>query len=177
MFNLITLDGFFEGIGNDISWHNVDDEFNEFAHEQLNTADLLLFGRKTYELMAGYWSSPDALESDPITTKMMNQINKIVFSRTLQSADWENTTLLKNAEDEVLKLKQIEGKNIFIFGSSDLAVNLAKKGLVDEYRIIINPLFLGKGKTLLQGIENKINLTHINTRTFKNGNILIYYKS
>ncbi len=83
MFNLVTLDGYFEGPNRDISWHNVDAAFNAYAVDMLNSVDTLLFGRVTYELMARFWPSPDAIKNDPLVAERMNNLSKIVFSRTL----------------------------------------------------------------------------------------------
>ena len=176
LFNMTTLDGFFEGPNQDISWHNADEEFNEFAIDQLNESGALLFGRVTYQLMANYWPTESAINDDPIVAGLMNSLPKIVFSKTLDKAEWNNSRLVKeNVAEEVLKLKQQPGKDIAIFGSSDLAVTLAKNGLIDEYRIIVNPVFLGDGTPLLKGIKEKINLKLLKTRTFKSGNVLLYY--
>lgn len=177
MFNLVTLDGYFEGPNREIDWHNVDDEFNEFAIEQLNTTDLLLFGRVTYELMASYWPTETAVKNDPIVAGKMNSLPKIVFSNMLSSVEWNNTRLVKeNITEEILKLKQQPGKDIFIFGSSDLSLTFIKHGLIDEYRIIVNPVVLGSGKPLFKGIDSRLNLKLIKTRTFKSGNVLLYYE-
>jgi dihydrofolate reductase len=177
LFNLITLDGFFEGPNRDISWHNVDEEFNEFAIEQLNSADLLLFGRVTYELMASYWPTPTAIKNDPIIAQEMNSIAKIVFSRTMNKVDWNNTRLIKeNAAEETSKLKQQPGKNILIFGSADLASEFMKLGLIDEFRIIVNPILLGNGTPLFKDISDRMKLNLLKTRTFRSGNVLLYYE-
>jgi dihydrofolate reductase len=176
LFNMTTLDGFFEGPNQDISWHNVDEEFNDFAIEQLNEIGTLLFGRVTYQGMASYWPTELAIRDDPAVAGLMNSLPKIVFSKTLDKAEWNNSRLIKeNAVDEVLKLKQQPGKDIAIFGSSDLAVTLAQNGVIDEYRIIVNPVFLGNGTSLLKGIKEKLNLKLLNARIFKSGNVLLYY--
>jgi len=176
LFNMTTLDGFFEGPNQDISWHNVDAEFNEFAIDQLKQVDTLLFGRVTYQGMASYWPTELAISDDPVVAGLMNSLPKIVFSRSLQKAEWSYTSLVNsNVAEEVSKLKQQPGKEIAIFGSSDLAVTLAESGLIDEYRIIINPVFLGKGTPLLKGITDKLNLQLLKSRTFKSGNVLLYY--
>jgi dihydrofolate reductase len=173
---MTTLDGFFEGPNQDISWHNVDEEFNDFAIEQLNEISTLLFGRVTYQVMASYWPTEFARKDDPIVAGLMNSLSNIVFSKTLDEAGWNNTKLVKeNIAEEVLKLKQQPGKDIAIFGSSDLAVTLAEQGLIDEYRIIVNPVFLGHGTSLLKGIHEKLNLRLLKSRTFKSGNVLLYY--
>lgn len=177
LFDVITLDGFFEGPEREIDWHQVDDEFNEFAIEQLQEFNLLIFGRITYELMANYWPTTAALADDPNIAKTMNSIPKIVFSRALAKADWNNTTLVKEfrAED-VLSLKQQAGKDIGIFGSSHLAVSFMKNNLIDEYRILINPLILGRGRTLFHGIDQRMNFQLLRTKVFHNGNVLLSYK-
>jgi dihydrofolate reductase len=176
LFNMTTLDGFFEGPNQDISWHHTDEEFNEFAIDQLNEIDTLLFGRITYQGMASYWPTESAINDDPEVAGLMNSLPKIVFSRTLDQAEWNNSRLVKeNVGEEVLQLKAQPGKDIAIFGSSDLAVTLAEAGLIDEYRIILNPVFLGNGTSLLKGIKEKVNLKLLRARTFKSGNVLLYY--
>jgi dihydrofolate reductase len=177
-FMLISLDGFFEGPDRDINWHNVDAEFNEFALEQLNSVDMLLFGRVTYELMAGYWPSPAAVTDDPIVAGRMNSLPKIVFSKTLSGVDWQNTRLVRNDfVKEISNLKQQPGRDMIIFGSSDLAVTFIEHGLIDEYRIMVNPVVLGNGKALFKGLQNKLDLELLKTRVFASGNVLLYYSS
>lgn len=176
LFNMVTLDGFFEGPNQDISWHNVDEEFNEFAIQQLGEVDTLLFGRVTYQGMASYWPTESAKKNDPVVAEMMNGMPKYVFSTTLETVDWHNSRLLKgNAVEQVVEMKQQLGKDIAIFGSSNLAVTLAEENLIDEYRIIINPVVLGHGTSLLRGITDRLDLTLLNTRVFKSGNVLLYY--
>lgn len=176
LFNMVTLDGFFEGPNQDISWHNVDEEFNEFAINQLREVDTLLFGRVTYQGMASYWPTEAAKREDPIVAGFMNSLPKIVVSTSLDSLEWNNSKLIKeNIQEEISKLKQEPGKEIAIFGSSDLAATLAEYGLIDEYRIIVNPVFLGDGTPLLKGIKDRLNLELLKARTFKSGNVLLYY--
>ena len=177
LFNLTSLDGYFEGPDRDINWHNVDEEFNEFAIQQTGEFGALLFGRVTYELMASYWPTEAAKRDDPLIAELMNSLPKIVFSRTLQKVEWENTKLVKrNFIEIVSELKNEDGKDVAILGSSDLAVTLMEHGLIDEFRIMINPVVLGNGKPLFQGIKSKLDLRLIKTRTFKSGNILLYYE-
>ena len=176
-FMLTTLDGFYEGPNKEIDWHNVDEEYNQFAIDQLNSVDVLLFGRVTYELMASYWTTEAATTNDPIVADKMNHLPKIVFSKTLASVEWQNTRLVKeNIAEEIAKLQRQPGKDLIIFGSSDLAVTLIQDGLIDEYRIMVNPVVLGNGKPLFRGIKNKLNLRLIDTRKFKSGNVLLYYE-
>jgi dihydrofolate reductase len=107
----------------------------------------------------------------------MNRLPKVVFSRTLPSATWQNTRLVKdNIEQEVIKLKAQPGRDLIILGSSDLSVSLIAHGLIDEFRIMLNPVALGKGKPLFKGLQERLNLELINTRTFKSGNVLLYYR-
>jgi len=174
---MISVDGYFEGPNREIDWHNVDNEFNDYAIGFLNSVDTLLFGRVTYELMAAYWPTDSALSDDPIVADKMNSLEKIVFSRTLKKADWHNTTLIKKDIAETVEiLKDKPGKDIAIFGSSDLALALLPSGLIDELTILINPVILGQGKTLFRGIDSRLNLKLLRTKIFRSGNVMLCYK-
>lgn len=176
-FNLISLDGYFEGPNRDINWHHVDEEFNDFAIQQTSEFGALLFGRVTYELMASYWPTDAAKQDDPTVARLMNSLPKIVFSNTLHKIEWENTRLVKdNFVEEASKLKEQPGKDIAIFGSSDLAVTFIDLGLVDEFRIMVNPVVLGGGKPILQGIKSHLELKLLKVKEFKSGNVLLYYE-
>jgi dihydrofolate reductase len=177
VFNLVTLDGYFEGLNREIDWHNVDAEFNEHAVDMLNSVDMVIFGRVTYELMANYWPTPDAIKNDPIVAGKMNSLSKIVFSRTLKKAEWNNTRLVKdNIEEEIKNMKKQQGKDMVILGSGSIVSKLAPLGLIDEYRIMVNPVVLGSGMSLFKGIKDRLNLKLIKTKTFKSGNVLLYYE-
>lgn len=177
VFNLVTLDGYFEGPNRDISWHNVDAEFNEYAIDMLDSVDSLLFGRVTYELMASFWPTPDAIKNDPIVAGKMNALPKIVFSKTLKKVEWNNTRLVKdNIEKEIKKMKNQPGKDMALLGSGSIMSEFAKGGLLDEYRIMVNPIILGDGNPLFKGIKDRMNLKLIKARTFRNGNVLLYYE-
>ena len=177
MFNLITLDGYFEGPENDIGWHQVDDEFNEFAIEQLSSTDGLIFGRLTYQLMANFWPTPAGLEGEPATANLMNSLPKYVFSKTLTKVEWNNTSLVKGeAVRELNKLKQGHGNDLFIFGSADLSSTFTKNGLIDEYRLILNPIVLGAGVPLFKDNGEMLKMKLLKTRLFHNGNVLLYYQ-
>ena len=174
---MITLDGFFAGPKGEIDWHNVDEEFNEFAIDQLNTAGGLIFGRVTYLFMASYWPTPTAITDDPVVAAKMNSIPKIVFSKTLENVGWNNTRLVKgNIVEEISKLKEQPGKDLYIFGSANLASSFIQKGLIDEYRIILNPVVLGSGIPLFQDIQDRLNLKLVKVRAFRSGNVLLYYE-
>jgi dihydrofolate reductase len=176
-FLVTTLDGYYEGPNQEFDWPVVDDEFNDFAIQQLDDIDTLLFGRVTYQGMAGYWPTPAAQEDDPKVAERMNSISKIVVSRTLDTAEWANTRLIKDhVVEELTRLKQQPGKDIAIFGSSALTVSLLRAGLVDELRIMVNPVVLGDGKSLFRTADERISLQLLKTRPFKSGNVLLYYQ-
>ncbi len=175
VFNLVTLDGFFEGPNHDISWHNVDAEFNDLAEQQLADLGMLVFGRVTYELMASYWPTPTAIENDPHVANAMNALPKVVFSRTLKTADWQNTRLVStDAAVEVANLKQQAGKDIALFGSAQLQSSLLQTGLIDELRLMLNPIILGRGTPLFKP-EDHLKLTLLDTKPFRSGNVLLIY--
>jgi dihydrofolate reductase len=159
-----------------IDWHNFSEEMTAFSVEQINTVDTILFGRATYEGMASYWPTPAAGADSPVIAEKMNALPKIVFSRTLEQAEWSNTRLVRgDAADEVARLKEQPGGDMIIFGSSDLAASLAPRGLIDEYRIMVNPILLGEGKPLFRGLSGDVPLTLLQARTFGNGNVLLSY--
>jgi dihydrofolate reductase len=173
-FMMTTANGLYERGPWQIDWHNTDEEFNDFAIEQLDRMDTLVFGRKTYEGMVGYWTTPEAIESDPIVAGKMNGMAKVVVSKTLARADWSNTRVVRDPE-AIAALKREPGKDALLIGSSDLAVSLGALGLIDEYRIMVNPIALGNGKPVLQGLAADLNLRLLRTRTFTNGNVLLTY--
>jgi dihydrofolate reductase len=176
-FMVVTLDGYYEGPEGEFDWPNVDDEFNEFAISQLNDIDTLVFGRATYEGMASYWPTPAALEDDPAITDRMNGIPKVVLSSTLGSADWENSTLVKgNAAEAIGELKQRPGKDLAMFGSPTLTASLIEQGLVDELRVMVQPILLGAGKSLFAALHQRVPVTLERTTVFRSGNVLLHYR-
>jgi len=177
VFNMITADGYFEGPKHELDWHIVDAEFNDFATRQLDEADTLLFGRRTFELMAGYWPTESARKDDPVVAEKMNKLEKLVFSHTLKSVDWQNSTII--TEDSIGQLRDYRerpGKALLLFGSSNLCVGLLKAGLIDEIRLMVNPIILGKGNPLFGGLAKPLRLGLIRTRTFRSGNVLLCYR-
>ena len=175
-FNMVTLDGFFEGPNGEIDWHNADNqEFNEFAIEQTSAVDTLLFGRKTYHIMASYWPTETAISADPLIADLMNRLSKIVFSRTLESVDWNNTRLVReNAQQEVQNLKMQPGKDMAIFGSANLISSLME--VIDEHRVMVNPILLGQGNPLFKKSAHQTKLRLVDSRTFDSGNVLLSYQ-
>ncbi len=173
---LISVDGYFEGVDHDISWHHVDGEFNEFAIQQLAEIGTLLFGHRTYDLMASYWPTAQGVGDSGGVAKAMNEMPKVIVSHQAFKADWNNTTVVsENVISAIGELKRHPGKDIAIFGSNNLCVSLMEAGLMDEFRIMVNPVALGKGSSLFTGLSKKSELTFIKSREFKNGNILHYF--
>jgi dihydrofolate reductase len=176
-FLVTTVDGYYEGPNQEFDWPVVDDEFNEFAVQQLDEIDTLLFGRVTYEGMAAYWPTPAAQEDDPRVATRMNNISKIVVSRTLDKAEWANTRLVNDdVAEEITALKGQPGKDIAIFGSSSLTVSLLRLGLVDELRIMVMPVVLGDGMSVFRTADERISLKLLKTRVFSSGNVLLTYQ-
>lgn len=176
-FNFITMNGYFKGPNEDIRWHRHGEEENEYANEGLQSGSTLLFGRVTYEMMASFWPTPMAKETAKATAEGMNKAEKIVFSRTLKKAEWNNTRIVKdNMLEEVKKLKQVPGKDMTLLGSGSIITQLAEQGLIDEYLVMVDPVALGDGTPILKGIRKKLDLQLINTRTFKSGVVLLCYQ-
>ena len=175
MWNMVTLDGFFEGPKSwEIDWYEYvwGDEMDQLSLEQSKSIGMLLFGRVTYEGMAAYWSSA----TDQIA-EFMNSIPKVVFSRTLERADWNNTRLVKgNAEEEVANLKQQPGKDLYIFGSANLSSTLMRHGLIDEYRLGLNPIVLGGGNPLFKPSPDRTKMKLLDARTMKSGLVILRYE-
>ena len=178
VYNAMSLDGYFTDANGDMSWaHKRDPEWQAFVSENASGGGQLLFGRVTYELMASFWPTPLAAQSNPIVVERMNSLRKFVFSTTLKHAAWNNTTLLKgDLPAEVRKLKQEPGPNIVIMGSGSIVAQLADAGLVDEYQIVLNPLVVGNGRTLFEGVKRKLPMKLARSRAFGNGNVVLYYE-
>jgi dihydrofolate reductase len=177
MWNIITLDGYFEGNKNwDLPFHEVvwGTELEKLSLEQLHSADYLAFGRVTYEGMAAHWTKAEGELVE--ISELMNKIPKLVFSKTLKSVDWNNSTLIKeNASAEIKKLKAQGGKDMYVFGSANLSQTFINDNLFDEYRIGIAPVILGRGRPLFkQGISSK-NLTLVSTQQLSNGGVVLKY--
>jgi dihydrofolate reductase len=176
-FLVVTLDGFYEGPDGEFDWPNVDEEFYEFAIAQLRDTDLLVFGRRTYEGMASYWPTPAARQDDPVVAELMNTLPKVVVSTTLASADWNSSTVVGgDLAEGITRLKQRPGKGIGIFGSPTLTVSLIELGVVDELRVMVNPIALGDGHSLFRTARERLPLELHQARIFKSGNVLLTYR-
>jgi dihydrofolate reductase len=179
VFNQVTLDGYFSGPNGDLSWaHKQDPEWDKFVADNAKGGGTLLFGRVTYEMMVAFWPTPEAMKAFPKVAEGMNKSQKVVFSRTLDKVSWQNTKLVKNGmADEVRKMKGQPGQGMTILGSGKVVSQLASEGLIDEYQLVVNPIALGKGRTMFEGVKAPVNLTRTSTREFKNGNILTVYSA
>jgi len=177
VFNFVTLNGYYKGLHEDISWHKHGGEEAEYSAEGAQSESILLFGRVTYEMMAGFWPTPLASETMPVVADGMNKSEKIVFSTTLKKAEWSNTRIIKsNIVEEIKKIKETPGKDMTILGSGSILTQFAEKGLIDEYQIMVDPVAIGDGIPIFKGIKLPLNLRLTNTRTFKSGVILLCYE-
>jgi dihydrofolate reductase len=176
-FMMVSIDGYHETTTGELFWHNVDEEFDEFAAAQIDDADTLLFGRTTYLGMAEFWRSPAALEVDPGMAERMNLLPKIVVSGSLADADWAPSRLISSdAVAQLIKLKEQPGKDILLLGSSTLAASLLAAGVLDELRLMVNPVVLGEGHSVLSG-AGRSGLELAAVRRFASGNVLLTYAS
>lgn len=178
VFNSVTLDGYFTGVDGDLSWaHKNDPEWNEFVAGNAKGQGTLLFGRVTYDMMVSWWPTPNAIKAFPEVAEGMNKAPKVVFSRTLDKATWNNTKLVKgDPAAEVRKMKKEPGSDMVILGSGSIISQLAPEGLIDEYQLVVNPIVLGAGRTMFEGVKEKVALKPTKTRTFGNGNVLLTYE-
>ena len=175
----VSLDGFIEGPDREIDWHMVDDELHAHFNEQLSAMGAFLSGRVTYELMAGFWPTADA---DPSSTgpmvefaRIWRDMPKIVFSRTLERADWNTTIVRDVVADQVMELKAQPGGDL-VLGGADLAAAFMRHDLIDEYRLYVHPIVIGQGKPLFPALDARINLQLAEARTFGNGVVLLRYQ-
>jgi dihydrofolate reductase len=176
LFMMTTLDGYFEGPNHDISWHNADnEEFAKFAEDQLDETDTLIFGRRTYELMAEFWPSEEAIKAEPGTATRMNSLKKVVFSHNPISTDWQNVESSNNVVEKMHQLKNTPSKDIAVLASSNLCLTLIEEGLLEEIRVMVNPIILGKGTPLFDGTDKLLQFTLKASRAFNSGNVLLTY--
>ncbi|MBK9256858.1 MAG: dihydrofolate reductase family protein [Saprospiraceae bacterium] len=176
-FLFLTINGFYKGLNDDISWHDHGEEGVAFSENQLKKENILLFGRKTYELMSSFWTSKLAFDYFPTVAKGMNNAEKMVLSTTLNSLIWQNTSILKNNPIEQLQqIKETPGKNITILGSGSVVTQLGEVMLIDEYQFLIDPIAIGKGTPCFENIHSKLELTLTESKIFqKSGSVLLTY--
>ncbi len=176
-FTFLSLDGYYKGIDEDITWHRHGEEENQYSEDSLESNNILLFGRTTYEVMYSFWPTPMAAKLFPKVALGMNKAAKIVFSNSFQSVYWNNTQIMNgNIIDTIRRLKSTEGDNLSILGSGSMVRQFSESALIDSYQIMIDPVVLGKGTSLFNGMKNKLDLELVDTRVFKSGVILLIYQ-
>ena len=178
VFNQISLDGFIADLQGDMSWaHKQDAEWNDWVASNASGGGELVFGRVTYQQMASFWPTPQALQSMPVVAEHMNQGPKVVFSRSLEKAEWHNTRLFKRDIGAAVRgLKEEPGRDLVLLGSASIVSQLAQLGLIDAYQLVLNPVVLGAGKSMFAGLERRLDLKLTQTRVFKNGNVAVSYE-
>lgn len=180
----LSLDGFASGPNDELDWISYDSELEAYAHTMHDLTDAVIWGRRTYEGMAGYWltvpGNPESTPAEREHARWLDNATKIVVSRTLDRIDWNNTTntvLIKdNIAEQINKIKAQPGKDIWFLGSTMLAQTFMQLDLIDEYRININPSVLGVGKPLFANVTRKIPLKLLETKTFKSGVVALRYE-
>jgi dihydrofolate reductase len=178
-FMEISVDGYYCDLHGNMNFAHKppdDSEWQTFVAGNVKGEGILLFGRTTYEMMAAWWPTPAAAEAMPEVAARMNARPKIVFSRTLRSADWNNTTLLKNDIVETVRLmKEKKGPDMTILGSGSIVTQLASEGLIDEFQIVVNPVALGGGQSLFSGLSQQLDLVLTKSERFNNGSVVLWY--
>ena len=174
----VSLDGFIEGPGRELDWQLVDEELHSHFNEQLAAMGAFLSGRVTYELMAGFWPTAD---TDPSSTGSMvefagiwRDMPKIVFSTTLERGDWNTTVVRDVVPEEITELKAQPGGDL-VLGGADLAAAFMRHDLIDEYRLYVHPVVIGRGKPLFPRSNERMGLALAETRPFGNGVVLLRY--
>jgi dihydrofolate reductase len=170
----VTLDGFMEGPNRELD-HTAgfaDADFDRYATDMLKSIDAILLGRRTYQLFAGYWPTATGPDAERISA-----LPKIVFSRTLEQVEWNNSRLVKeNVAEEVGRLKRQPGRDLALFGSADLASTFIRLGLIDEYRMLVTPVVLGRGTPMFKDIKDRIPLKLSKATTWSSGIAALYYQ-
>lgn len=178
-FTNVSLDGYFTDSHGDMSWaHAVpqDKEWTDFVASNARSGGVLMFGRVTYDLMASFWPTPQATATMPQIAERMNNLPKLVVSRSLRDPSWQNTTAIgADLPTEIRQLKQQPGDDIAILGSGSIVAQLAQHRLIDEIQLVIVPIILGNGKKLFENVSGRLPLKQTATRAFSNGNVVLCY--
>jgi dihydrofolate reductase len=175
-FTMISLNGYYKDDKNAIAWHKHGEEELEYSRESLKPNNILVSGRITYEEMVSFWPIPMGVQTDPIVAKGMNDAEKIVISKTLTKADWNNTRIVnRNIIEEIGQLKQNSQKDITILGSGSIVTFFSEHNLIDEYQIMLDPVALGSGSTIFANVSKNLELTLEDVKPFKSGVVLLTY--
>jgi dihydrofolate reductase len=180
VYNFLTLNGYYKGENDDISWHRHGGEEAKFAGDAANPAqpNALMFGRVTFQMMEAFWPTAAGRNMNPQVAEGMNRSEKFVFTKTLKSTNWTGTTILGgDIIRETMRLKESSGPDITILGSGSIVSQLASEGLIDSFTLMIDPVALGKGTPLLAAMNGKLELKLTNSRIFNSGVVLLQYES
>jgi dihydrofolate reductase len=176
-YNFLTLNGFFKGPHEDISWHTHGGDEEQYSVESLQGGGILLFGRKTYDMMASFWPTPVAAEQFPEVAAGMNRAEKIVFSKKAFTPRWDNTRVITgDIVSEVRSLKSTPGENMTILGSGSIISLFTEHGLIDEYQFMIDPVAIPDGTPVFAGITTKLDLELTDSKVFESGVVLVSYR-
>ena len=172
----LSLDGYFSKENNETDWFVWDKDMETYYKEMFMNFDTILFGSTTYKIMADYWPKSLSADENSDIKDFMNNSRKIVFSKTLNNTEWNNSEVMKEISSEkITAMKQAIGKDILIFGSGSIVSHLTNLALIDEYKFLINPVFLGSGKKIFKSEEAKSKLKFLDSKKFDNGNIMLHY--
>jgi dihydrofolate reductase len=190
MFNWLTADGYFAGPDGNLNWVVPDEEQAKAAAAGISGVDTFLFGRRTYELFEGFWrhalgdSSTVPDPHDPgrrspehrAIAIALNEMTKVVFSRTLKDVTWKNSRLLHELDPrEVETMKRQPGKDMIVFGSGSIVSQLTQHGLIDEYQFVVCPIFIGSGRPLLRDVSKSVKLDLLEAKPYPSGDVLLRY--
>lgn len=179
-FMHVSLDGFVAGLNGEMDWIYADEEIFDFGAERIGATDYALYGRKTYQMMEGYWTTAanqlNATKHDIEHSKWYNSVTKVILSRTISGVDLINAKVISNNLNyEITKLKQVTDKEILIFGSPTATHSLMAAELIDSYWLFVNPILLGQGIPLFKNINHKTALTLVANHVFPSGVVCLHY--
>ncbi|MCW5714338.1 MAG: dihydrofolate reductase [Bauldia sp.] len=178
VFNNVSLDGYFTSATSSVDWaYQADDlEWNAFIRDNAKASGSIVLGRITYEMMVAWWPTAAAKAADPAVAEGMNGSEKIVFSRTLRRTTWSNTRFVADDPASAMRgLKNAAGGDMVILGSGTIVAQLADADLIDTYQLVVNPVVLGAGRSMFEGVNGPLRLRLAETRTFRNGKVVMTY--
>jgi len=178
----ISLDGLVAGPNGEMDWLVYNDELEKYAHALHDSTDAVIYGRVTFQMMEGYFptllDNPESEGGDLKHAQYLDKVTKYVFSKTLTSSDWKNTVFIHdNLAEEMKRIKEQPGKDLWLLGSPMLAQEFMRLGLIDEYWLTLNPVILGNGKPLFAGLDNQINLKLLESRSLPGGMVVLRYEA
>ena len=177
-FTFLSLNGYYKGENEDTSWHSHGEEEGKYSEQSLSADNILLFGRTTYEMMSNFWPTPMAAEMFPAVAAGMNKAQKIVFSNTLKTTEWNNTSIMSgDIVEQTRQLKSSKGNDLTILGSGSIVSQFSDAGLIDIYQIMIDPVALSSGTSLFEGMTKQVDLKLIDSKIFKSGVVLLTYEN